>query len=237
MTKSFFFAVAAVANTLKQKQKLNLVFDGDSLTRGFNNSGQEQYYPNLVKDAFYEDYDVTFNSFGVSGQRTEQMIADADTQIYPLAVEGRINILIAWEDANAIIQLDNGYDNSNTVSAEQNFDDFVTYFEGATGFQYKILITGYYPRKNGSGDYAIGAYKALLPSLDEQEAFFDLVAVADINTVPWTHHIDLRNAPNIGGAKGQNENPTYFNDYLHLEAAGYDIVADEVISVMSGILS
>ena len=235
MNRFFLSVVSSISGSVLPD--INLVFDGNSLVRGFNNSGQEQYFPNLVNDALSVNYNTTFNSFGVDSQKTADMIADATTQIYPLADPSKINILIAWEDANSIIQLDNGYDNTGTVSAAQNFADMETYFNGATGFQYKILITGYYPRKDiTSGDYEIGSYKAILSSLSTQEDYFNLVLNADIWTVPWTHHIDLRNAPNIGGVAGQNENATYFNDYIHLQALGYEEISTMVINTINDIL-
>jgi len=40
----------------------------------------------------------------------------------------------------------------------------------------------------------------------------------------------MRLNANIGGARYQNQSATYFNDYLHLTALGYDEVAMEVIN-------
>ena len=217
-----------------------LVFDGDSLTDGVNNAGSSQYYPNRVNNNIDVVYGTKeFYSYGVSGQSTRQMLADRATQIYPKATAGKINILVAWEEANAILRLDNGYNNSLKVTAEENFADMQTYFEGAklAGFQHCILITGYYPRKSISGDYEIGSYKIYPSSVDEMEVYLNLVTDANIEDMPWDYHIDLRTAPNIGGVKGQLENATYFNDYIHLQALGYNEIATIITEKINEILT
>lgn len=215
-----------------------LVFDGNSLTEGINNAGIDQYYPKLVNTHFEGVFkSKEFSSYGVSGQSTQEMLADVQTQIYPKAVPGKENILIAWEDANSMIKLTN-YDNSDKVSGEQNFVDMKTYFQGAkdAGFQHCILLTGYYPRMQEDGFYHMGTRTVLEESLDQMEIYMNLVSNADIKTVPWDYHIDLREAPHIGGVRGQLEDE-YFNDYIHLNAIGYDEIAALVIDKIEEIFN
>jgi lysophospholipase L1-like esterase len=217
-----------------------MVFDGDSLTEGTNNAGISQYYPKEVEKHFNPFFDsLNFYSYGVSGQTTRQMLSDASSQIYSKVDSNKDNVLIAWEEANAILQLDNGYDNSNKVTAQENFDDMVTYFQGAkdAGYNHLIIITGYLPRKSTNGNYEISSYTIYPSSVDEMEVYCDLVANADINTVPWDYHIDLRNTANIGGAKGQTKDVSFFNDYIHLQKLGYDEIVNEVIPVISNIFN
>ena len=64
----------------------NIIFDGDSLTEGVTNSGMDQYYPKEVIKEIETLFDVTYESFGISGQWLETMLANAPTKIYPLAV-------------------------------------------------------------------------------------------------------------------------------------------------------
>lgn len=214
-----------------------LVFDGNSLTSGTNNAGIEQYYPKEVNTHFTNTFNSKeFYSYGVGGQTTQDMMSDAATQIYPKAKAGKTNILIAWESENSLLEIE-GKPEYGQSTAQENFDDFVTYFQNAknAGFQYCIHITGYYPRLNNDGRYQIGTNIITPESVDKMEVFMNMVTNADINSVPWDYHIDLRNAPNIGGAKGQLRDNTYFSDYLHLEAAGYDIVASYVIAEINKI--
>jgi lysophospholipase L1-like esterase len=210
-----------------------LVFDGNSLTNGMSHAGSTQYYPNQVNN----NYAATFNSksfysYGVNGQTLRDMMADAATQIYSKAVAGKENILIGWEDVNGIY--------GGTVTAQENYDDMVTYFQDAknAGMQHCILITGFYPRKSTDGKYwyngtnqttTVNTYEPV------HTTYLDLVKNADINTVPWDYHIDLRDASNIGGTTGQVKDETYFGDYFHLTAAGYDIVAQKVIAEINKI--
>jgi hypothetical protein len=214
-----------------------MVFDGDSLTLGTGGTGG-QYYPNEVNTHYVSTFNSkTFNSFGVGGQSLRNMLSDVDTQIYPLAVEGKENILVVWEEANAILQLDNGYDNSAKVTAQENYDDMVTYCQGAktAGFQHCIVVTGYLPRKSANGNYEISGYNVYPSSVDTMEEYCNLIKNATISSVPWDYHVDLRDAANIGGVKGQQKDATYFTDYIHLTNAGYDIVAQNVITEINKI--
>lgn len=227
-----------------------LVIDGDSLTQGINNAGpsNDQYIGNQVLnhfDSFTESF--TLNSQGVSGESLQEKLPDVATRIYPLAETGKDNILIAWADANSIIQIlsySDGTtpDNSSKVNETTQYNDYVTYFTGATDFQNKILITGFMPRVDGNGDYKItlpsGVTLTIDPaSVDTLETFYDNVKNADISTVPWTHHIDLRDLPNIGGVKGQTIDSIYFADYLHLQTAGYNEIVTKLNSYIHAILT
>ena len=207
---------------------LVLVFDGNSLTEGINNAGINQYYPSIVNNFFTGKVaSKEFYSYGVGGQTINAMLSDRTTQIYPKAKAGKTNILIAWEDANGILR--------DGSTAALNLSRFNTYFTGATGFQYKIIITGYYPRKSADGTYTYVALNTNPAPLYVQKEFFDQVKTA--TTPTWTHHIDLRDAPIIGGyVQGETLDPNYFADYLHLQASGYEIIAAIVIAKISEII-
>lgn len=224
--------LSAIVSTINIKIDLStsdlvIVFDGDSLTRGFNNAQIEQYYPKEV-DAYLTGKSNTkeFYSYGVGGQSTVQMINDANTQIYPKAQTGKENVLIAWEDVNAIL--------NDGRTAQQNFDDFETYFAGAkaAGFQHCVLITGYYPRELENGTYHNTSWTQ--NDFDKQHDYFELVKNANINNQSWDYHIDLRNVDGIGGPRDQTINAN-FSDSVHLFASGYDLVADKVIQELNKI--
>lgn len=215
----------------RRKPKLSetdilIVFDGDSLTEGMNNAGVDQYYPKQVQSWLStRAKTVEFYSYGVSGQTTQQMLSDVSTQIHTKVNNAKTNIIVAWEDVNAIL--------NNGRTAQQNYDDFVTYFQGCknAGFDYAILLTGYYPKIRLDGTYNNSAWETGSPSpLDRQHNYFEQVTAA--SGVPWNVHVDLRAAPNIGGARGETLSSTYFNDSVHLQAAGYDIVSDQVESAI-----
>ena len=221
--KYFNSLLASLDERLKLSDiDMNIVFDGDSLTAGVPVGGQ--YYPNQVKNWLQTRCkSLTFNSFGVSGQSTLDMLSDIGTQILPLYDSNKENVIVAWEDVNAIL--------NDGRTAQQNYDDFDNYFTQCKNVGFKtILLTGYYPRT----PYNQVSWNNTTPTrLSKQKDYFDLVLNSPLNSVDV--HIDLRDTVNIGGAEAQAVNPTYFDDSVHLEAAGYDEVANDVIN--KGILS
>lgn len=209
---------------------LNIVFDGDSLTEGINNAGIDQYYPKVIRDYLQPKCkSLTFNSFGVSGQTTQAMLSDITTQILPLYDVGKSNMIIAWEDVNAIL-------NSGRTAAE-NIADFESYFGQckSTGFEYTILLLGYYPRKKVDGTYNQVSWNVGDPSpLDIQAQYFDNAVSSGLTNVDLI--IDLRNDATIGGAREQQlVDTTIFADSVHLQSIGYDALANYVIE--NGILN
>jgi len=80
-------------------------------------------------------------------------------------------------------------------------------------YDYVITWNGWYPRL---------PFDLFTPTADDllrQKNYFNL---ANTNALISNLNIDMRTATNVGGAEGQNQNATYFNDYLHLKQAGYD---------------
>lgn len=201
-----------IQTTITTEDDVVLVFDGNSITAGFS-TGIDQYYPKEV-DTYLTGKvgSKEFYSYGVDGRTLREMIPDVRRK-YARVVKGKENILIAFEDINC-------FNVDVNLTAQQHFDDYVTYFQGAkdAGFQHCILLTGYYPK----GETVTQSVR------DRQHAFFGLVDASDINLQPWDYRIDLRNSPNIGGGRSDPTN-AYFSDHIHLTAIGYDVIADEVI--------
>lgn len=204
---------------------MNIVFDGDSLTAGINNTGIDQYFPKEIRDFLQPKCNsLTFNSFGVSGQNTQQMLSDIGTQILPLYNASKTNVIIAWEDVNAIL-------NAGRTAA-QNIADFENYFGQCktAGFDYCILILGYYPRKRIDGTYNQTSWDTGSPTrLDVQADYYDIVKANGMVGVDVI--VDLRTNPILGGARNQQlTTQAYFEDSVHLQALGYDEIVTEVIN-------
>ena len=208
----------------------NIVFDGNSLTEGINGSGVDQYFPKKVRDYLIPKcVSVEFNGLGVSGYKMTQMRDNFDTRILPLVNANKTNILIFGEDANDIL--------GGNVTGQQNFDLAVEYAQKGknAGYNQVILWTGWYPR-TAQQSVAI---------MDEQHNYFELVKSANINTVPWDAVVDMRDNNAFRWGKlpyatpltqaETDEQATYFADYLHLTALGYDKVSEEIIN--EGILN
>lgn len=201
---------------------INIVFDGDSLTVGYGSS-ENYYYPNKVYDYLYTVCNsVYISNYAISGQTTQQMLSDISTQILPSVTPSKTNVIVAWEDVNAIL--------NSGRTAQENYDDFVNYFsqcKGA-GYDYCIMVIGYYPRTP-----YIPAWDASPTLLDVHAEFLDMVIS---NGMPNVDAIcDLRDNVNVGGSRGQAMDATYFFDTVHLLDSGYDIVAQSVID--QGILT
>lgn len=208
------------------KTDINIVFDGDSLTFG-QSASTSQYYPKEVQSYLLGVCNsVTFNSFGIGGFSTLEMLSRLSATILPLVDNTKTNVIVAWEDVNAIL--------NDGRTAEQNKSDFDNYFTQCknAGFNHCILLTGYYPRLKLDGTYNQPTWNQGNPSpLDIQEDYFDLCQLG-VNNCDVV--VDLRNANNIGGARAQTVNTTYFADSVHLKDLGYNEVANSCIN--NGIL-
>ena len=221
----FFISIHNQSNDDRPKlstSDINIVFNGNSLMKCtyLNLGGIDQYWPKQVQTYLSgKTQSLDFFSLGVDGQQLTTMIAEAPANIDTLVNSSFINICVFWEDANGII--------IGNKTAQQNYDDYETYFNDRklAGFDYVIAISGYYPRTPYGGFYTSAARL-------RHEAFFDLINTTEN---PWDVTIDLRDAESIGGVSGQVQDVAFFNDYLHLNNDGYDIIANNVIN--KGILS
>lgn len=207
--------LSAVDNRPSIYTDINVVFDGNSLTKGtyLNPSGTDQQYPNTVKtwlDAHCKS--VVFHSYGIDAQGLTTMISNAATNIDPNVDNAKTNLLIAWEDANDIIL--------NDKTGQQNLDAMTTYVNArkSAGWDYVIVVGGYYPRTP--------YITATTDDLNRQHDYFELLAASSIGDA----RVDLRVNAIIGGGRGLSQNATYFADYLHLYNAGYSEIASEVIN-------
>lgn len=206
--------------TLSTDKDLIITFDGDSLTYGSwadsttSIPSPDQVYPRYINTEFLNIYEnVKWNSYGISGQTLLSMISSAETKIDTSIESTEQNIIVAWEDVNAML--------NGGRTAQQNYNDFKTYFQDRkdAGYNVGILITGYYPRKK-NGVYNNSIWNDRIPNLHE---FYELCKNTDVDTVPWDAHIDLRDHPQVGGDSAQNINE-YFFDSVHLLRDGYDSV-------------
>jgi hypothetical protein len=202
---------------------INIVFDGDSLTFG-SNGNQNQDYPLYIKNRILTIANSTlFNSFGVSGQSTLDMISDASTQIDPLVDNTKYNIITAWEDVNAIL--------NDGRTGQENFDDMEAYFAGRknAGFDFGVLVVGYRPKKKNDGSYNQPTWTDA--RLDEQDNYRNLVLNA--SNPSWDVVVDLSIHPILGGNRGETINQ-FFYDSVHLTANGYEIAGEWIMQ--NGIL-
>jgi len=229
--------VSSVLTSSAASTDLNMVFDGDSLTRG-EGAGGYQVYPYQIFTHYETIFKtVEWHSFGVGGQTTSQMLTDRATQVLPLANPAKFNILFLWEDVNALFQ-------KAPADAQLNYDQMKLYAQDAknAGYQKVVLLTSYHFRADSDGIIRQGTtdashVQAPGGTSDILEIYFDLVTNSNPADVAWDHHIDLRNAPFIGGVRNQIKDDVYFADFIHLKLPGYNIVRDQVIAYINSLFN
>lgn len=194
---------------------LRLVLDGDSLTQGIGGNNNQDISRALITKLTPLCKSLQVFSFGVSGQSTLDMLSDAPTQIDPLANPARTCVYFHWEDVNAIL--------NESRTAQENFDDHEALSSGrkAAGYDYTIHVTGYYPRTPYN---QIGWDSGNPTPLSIQNDYFNLGKVPSADVL-----IDLRLNQNVGGVANQPQDPTYFDDSVHLQNTGYVSVANDEV--------
>jgi hypothetical protein len=189
-----------------------VICDGNSMTAG-TGAFVGQAYPDLVLAALGSRW--TLHNFGVPGQATTSMIADAATQIDPLfSTFYALNVVCCWEGVNDICGNDNG-----TTS----YNHLVTYCQARQAAGFKVVILTITPQSHtGPGDFETQRSTCNGLIRANWATFSD--ALADVAA-------DSR----IGDA-GDELDATYYIDRIHMYTAGYAIVADIVSTAIQGLL-
>jgi hypothetical protein len=187
--------------TVPNPTPYSYVGDGNSLTVGAPNGGD--YLTQLVTLLGYQWSSI---NFGVVGQTTTQMAADAATQIDPLIFDGhQKHILGAWEFTNEL---------GNGVIAVTAYANYVAYCLARKVAGWKIVAFTVLPASNAG---IIVSFETSRQTVNTSiranwPTFADALA-------------DVAANPNIGPA-GSETNVTYYaGDNIHLNATGYGIVA------------
>jgi hypothetical protein len=117
-----------------------VIFDGNSLTRGYGASTSNDY-PSQTLRLLGSQW--TGQNFGVDGQTTAQMASDAATQIDPLynTTNYAQNVLVAWEVTNDL------YFGGDATNA---YNRFVSYCQARRAAGFKVVVLTVLPRSNGS---------------------------------------------------------------------------------------
>ncbi len=207
--KIIYDAVADYAESkgieiIRRSDSLNVVCDGNSLTKGTtNNEGKK--YPQFLQDSLraISLVDTVYN-IGVDSQTSQDMdSADADVETKWSPYNKR-NILIAWEITNSL------YFGQSVQSA---IDDLETYCLHQKRRGYEVVVVTCIPRGNVSVD-SINAANALLKStyLNFADKLVDLTNVSELSNY---------------------ENMIYYSvDNIHLTEEGYKVVAKYVYDVI-----
>lgn len=159
-------------------------------------------------------------NFGVSGQTTLDMSADAASQIDPQYSEGaRRTLLVAWSGTNDLYL---------GASAATTYSRIVAYATARKAKGWRVIILSVLPR---SGFSTPGAFEASRQTVNATLLADFPTATGQTNI--WTGASYADYLVNVGadgtiGLVGQETNTTYYADLVHLTNAGYAIVADYV---------
>lgn len=174
-----------------------IVCDGNSLTRGFP-EGVGLTYPTILRAMLSGGWSVT--NLGVDGQTTEQMLADAATQVDPLfnAANAR-NIIVVWPCLQSI---------TGGETAAQVYTTVTTYIQGrqAAGFEVIVMTMMKWGSASGGNETIRQALNVLIIA---NTAGADLVVdIAADSRLSNTADVEF-----------------FYSDATHLNALGYTVVA------------
>ena len=194
----------SIAVTAVDKQ---LVVDGNSMSDGVGGSAP---YSDLISTYLGNAWSIS--NFAVSGQTTAQMITDAATEIDTTLDEDLLcNIIAVWEGTNSL------YFGATGAAA---YADLVTYCQARQSAGWKVVILTVLPRSNSGTptDFEIHRQTVNTNIRENWQTFAD--ALVDIA------------ADRRLGDLGDQTNTTYYPDLVHLNDAGYAIVAHYVASAV-----
>ena len=193
---------------------INLIVDGDSLSVNAH-TWVDPFTTYMTSHS--KTFVIRNNSVG--GKAMSTIINQQSINVYPYIDPTKINIVIVWEDINAILAADN----ANILLGRMN-----TYISNcySHGVQYVISLNSYYPiMYNGSYSGWSDANSNILKD------YADMMITAKYAN----YHVDLRTKPHIGGAIGRVVNsgdvdyPYFFNS-IHYSDAGGLIACNSIIN-------
>lgn len=185
------------------------VGDGDSLTKGFSaGAGTGGDYVTQLVTLLGRQWEAL--NFGVGGQGSPQMTADAPTEIDPLLTSlGRSrNVLGAWDVTNSL---------ASGASAATSYSDYVTYCQARQAAGWKVVAFTVLPRSDVGipGTFETDRQTVNTNIRANWATFAD--ALADVAA-------DTR----IGDSGDELDLTYYVSDKVHMTAAGYGVVAGVV---------
>lgn len=186
------------AATLSEDFNALIVFDGNSMTAGAYSS-----YPATTVSALVGTW--TAHNFGVSGQTTIEMIADAAAQIDSLYDPDMLkNVVVFWEVTNDLKL------GATRADAQARM---VQYCQARKAAGWSVVVLTILPRTQVGLPETFEDDRIAINSyiLANYASFADAVA-------------DVASDSRIGDY-GDSNDTTYFYDGVHMTTAGYNIVA------------
>jgi lysophospholipase L1-like esterase len=205
LSRAFLIAAVLLASCATAPDaQTQVVFDGNSLTAGHGASPGKSY-PEQVQLLLPRGYSVI--NVGVPAQTTSHMMADAATHVDALIQSSARNILVAWEATNDLYF---------GASADDAYQRLGHYCRDRRNAGFRVIVLTLLPRsEQGTPDDFETSREAV-----NQRIRADWPTFADAI-------VDVAAIPELGRA-GDELNPRYYADRVHLTDAGYAIIARSV---------
>ena len=190
-----------------------IVFDGDSLTKGYFLS-PPQSYPAQVMRRLSER--LEWRNFGISGQTWSDLLQDVRHEVDPLFQESRhLNLVVVWAGANDLAL---GY------TAQQVYENARRYCEARRQIGFRVITATLYPLEP----------KDIDPEFEARRISYN-----DLLRAHWREFadalVDIAAAERIGDPSGSARR-RYFIDAVHLNEAGYAVMADCFLAALRPIV-
>jgi lysophospholipase L1-like esterase len=190
-----------------------IVFDGDSLTEGYFLT-PAQSYPSQVMRRLPER--LEWRNFGISGQTWPDLLRDVRHEVDPLySPSRRLNLVVVWAGAN---------DLAVGHAAQQVYENARRYCEARRRVGFTVITATLYPLEPKDVDRQFEARRA---------------AYNDLLRAHWRDFadalVDIAADERIGDASGPARRQ-YFIDAVHLNEAGYAVIADCFLATVAPIV-
>ncbi len=193
---------------------LNLIFEGDSLSAGYNLPNDDSY-PSQLAAQFSNDIESNVSS---AGDWISSMLNEAVTQVDPLySPIAYKNICVLWGGCNDF-RTKTPKDTVETV-----YNNIVSYCQARKAVGWQVIVLTLAPDVNG-GFTGYEAFRLELNAFIRENYATFADALADVGNDA------------IIGQIANMPNETYWIDYIHMTAAGYAIVADYVKTAIDSLL-
>ena len=199
---SAFVVPYLISTNLKAMQTITVVCDGNSLTFGLGGKS----YPSQLQSILGRRFKVI--NKGVSGQTTAKMMQDAATDIDSLTRNSNNSLIcVAWECTN---------DMFFGTEATTAFNNLKKYCQDRRASGFKVVALTVLPRSEPGTPANFESQRQILNTLLRKHWRDFADALADIAT-----------DKNLG-YPGAQKNLRFYGDLVHLNEAGYRIIAKYV---------
>lgn len=212
---------AAVAITAPSATT-EVVDAGNSLTLGTSSDGTAIPYPTSLQAILGPLYSV--QNSGVGGQSGADIVAGFAAQIGDHYDAGKANILVLWEGTNDL------YFDASAADSYAHYVSIAASYKALNPAN-KVIVLTCLPRSNFPGTSTIsGDPTAQLATFESRRQAFN--ALVRANSGGFDKVVDLAADQRLGFLGCEQDTAYYDGSLVHMNAAGYLIIADKVATAI-----